>query len=169
MSRKVLAVVITLSLLFSNVFTGCENENRKLQNALSDYSRMLEGPLPKNLRLTIYYVDPTILTYAPVSVDRLKQWPDVQIIEVEAESLAEYTDLLGTLNASVLQPAKENTCIDARLYYVFETDDIRLLEIIIRQIHGNVFVNGIEVENNPVFYEIIKPFLTEDAYNTLGI
>ncbi len=39
----------------------------------------------------------------------------------------------------------------------------KLLEVTISEIRGNVVVNGMEVEFDPVFYELIELFLTEEA------
>ena len=65
--------------------------------------------------------------------------------------------------------------MNARLYYVFEVGDSeKLLEVVVSpdsldKINGRVVVNGVEVKDNPIFYELIMPFLTEDAHNELGI
>ena len=43
------------------------------------------------------------------------------------------------------------------------------MEVTTRSFHHGacVFVNGIAVEANPVFYDLIYPFLTEDARTLL--
>jgi len=68
-----------------------------------------------------------------------------------------------------LQPVKEKTYINARLYYVLEVGTESLLGVVISDIHGSVFVNGEEVEDHPVFYEIIIPYLTDEDRTILGI
>lgn len=164
------AVVISLlAFLLITILTACSNSS-PLQEALNDYSKIVEGNLPDDIRLTIYYLDPNMLTRIPLSKDDLVTFSGVEIITVNSEELASCWELLKELNPSILHPVQEESYINARLYYVFELGDSdKILEVVINNIHGNVFVNGIEVEDNPIFYELILPYLTEEGRITLGI
>ena len=172
---KIFCVLLALCLLFTTTLTGCSGPSTRLQRSMKDYTQMLEGDLPEDLRLTIYYASLDFVTRAPVRVEDLILIPITRKIVVESEELAKHKELLKKMDASILQPVQEETYIDARLYYVFEVGESeKLLEVVVSpsqlyKINGSVVVNGIEVEDNPIFYELIAPFLTEDAHNKLGI
>lgn len=179
-SKKLLkfsCVCLALCLLLTTILTGCSSPSTHLQKSMKDYTKMLEGDLPEDLRLTIYYMSTAILTRYPYGIDDLVKFAGShsQTIVVEAEELAAHKELLKKLDASKLQPVQEESYINARLYYVFEVGDSeKLLEVVVTpefldKINGYVVVNGIEVEDNEIFYELIIPFLTEDAHNKLGI
>lgn len=162
---RFVCVIVIIVLL-----TGCFSNSAKLRWELYDYEKMMQGDIPEDLRLTIYYMNPKILTRFPLDIDQMVSFRETKKIVVSSEKLALYLPLLKNLTHSVLQPVEEETYLNARLYYVFETGNSdKILEIAISYIHSNVFVNGTEVEDNPIFYEIIDPFLTDDAHSTLGI
>lgn len=172
---KTVCAFLVLCLLCSVALSGCSSPRKQLANSMEAYTQMLETALPEDLRLTIYYLSTDILTNRPLGAEDLIQCSSTQKIVVEAEELAEHKELLKKLDASILQPAKEKSYINARLYYVFEVDDSeKLLEVVVSpeqlgKIYGDVVVNGIAVEDDPVFYELIMPFLTEDAHEKMGI
>ena len=166
---RLTTVTLLIVFLLTAVLIGCSNLT-PLQDAMNDYCQMMEGPPPKDIRLIIYYIDPNILTRVPLSEDALTTFPGVEIVTVESEQLASHWERLKELDPSILQPVKEESYINARLYYVFEVGDSnKILEVVISQIHGSVFVNAVEVEDHPVFYELIIPFLTEEGRGILGI
>lgn len=177
--KRVLIVLFSLVFLLGTALTGCQNPSAQtekqtpptpLEEAMRDYTEIVEGILPKDLRLTIYYLDPSILTRVPVSADGLLTFPGVETIIVESKELKDHMVLLRELDASILQPVEEPSYINARLYYAFEVGDSeKILDVVISGIHGSVFVNGIEVEDNPVFYELILSFLTERDREILSI
>ena len=156
-------ILCLLAAYLASVLIGCTNAS-PLHKVMENYSRIAEGDIPGDIRLTIYYIDPDILTRYPLSVDDLKTLSDVTIISVDSEELASHWTRLKMLNASVLRPVKEGTYINARICYVFETGDSeRILEVVFTSIYGNAFVNGIEVENHPVLYELIASFIPADG------
>lgn len=167
--RRILAVLCLIAVLATAILIGCA-EKSPLERALAEYSKVVEGDPPEDIRLTIYYLSPMILTRVPLSGDDLATFPGVGIITVSSEELASHWALLKELTPSMLKPVQEESYMNARLYYVFETGDSnKILEVVISEIHGTVFINGIEVEDNPIFYDLIIPFLTEESRNVLGI
>ena len=168
MELKTVALIMVLGILFVVVF-NCMGPSIGISFALHEYSQMTESGIPEDICLTIYFVDPGLLTRYPWSVDDLVGADCVRIVNVSYNQIEKHSALLGKLDASILLPAKENRYLDARLYYVFETDRGRLLEVAISDIGGNVFVNGIEVAHDPVFYDILVPFLSEEDRSMLGI
>ena len=168
--KRICITLLLISFLLAGTLSGCSTPTNKLQDALQDYVKMVEGDCPEDIRLTIYYIDPAILTRKPLTAEELKDFPGVQKITVESEELAKHFETFKKLTPSALHPVEENSGINARVYYVFETEDSgKILEVIICDSYSSVFVNGIEVENNPVFYDLIKPFLSEKDRNALGV
>lgn len=172
--KRVVATITLLAMVLAFVFMwGCSE--KQMENTLDDYEKVMEEGIPDNLKLTIYYIDPTILTRAPVRTleDLLGYSP--KIIEVTAAELAAHKDVFASLNAACLKPVEEGADTHPiigflRLVYVLERGDGEvLLEVMASNIiyHGGVLVNGFEVENDPIFYDLIDPFLTEEDRNTL--
>ena len=166
--KKVLVLIIIVFVLVA-VAVNCFGPSIRLRLALSDYSNIVSDGIPEDLSLTIYYVSPYILTRHPWRIEDLVKATDVKKITIDSEELAPYLELLRKLDASALQPVNEETYLNARLYYVFETDDGKLLEVAINGWSGNAFVNGVEIEPSSVLYDIIIPFLSEEDRNVLGI
>lgn len=167
MQKTIVIYLVILALVISLV--GC-SDSTPLQDAMNDYCKMVEGDMPDDLRLTIYYLDPTILTRRPLNQEDLVTFPGVEVIIVDSEELAPHWEQLKEMSPSVLQPVQEESYINARLYYVFEAGDSgKILEVVISEIHGSAFVNGVEVEDNPIFYDLIVHFLADDDRDILGI
>lgn len=83
--------------------------------------------------------------------------------------MASRWDDLREIDLSKLTPVTENPSIDAKLYYVLETGaGSKLLEVTISWINARAVVNGIIVEESPVIYELILPFLAEEDRWVLG-
>lgn len=162
-------IAFLFAFIFALALVGCSHST-PLQAALNDYSTAVEGDVPEDARLVIYYLNPSILTRQPLSKDDIVDFPGVQIITVDSEELAPCWAQFKELDSSILQPVKEESYVNARLYYVLEVGDSgKVLEVVISSIHGSVFVNGIEVEDNPIFYDLIVPFLTAEDCSVLGI
>ena len=160
-----IAIYITAISLLITLLNGCTVASSPYeQDPLDDYRQMLSGDIPEDLCLTIYYMDPLIFTRIALTTDGLMSHPETKKIIVKADQLEDKQSLLKKLDSSLLQPAAINSYVNARMYYVFETAETgKLLEVIVNQVYGNVFVNGIEAEENPVFLEIVTPFLPEQA------
>lgn len=161
--KRIIALLV-LGFLLVTILTGCSDPAAQLQDKLENYSKIMQADLPEDLRLTIYYIDPRILTAYAWNVDTLIKYDETQKIVIEREEILSNIDAFKKLNWSVLTPTKNEPFINARLYYVIESGEYgKLLEVVISEVRGNVVVNGIEVEYNTLFYELIWPFLPEDA------
>ena len=162
MKRSKILLFMLIILLVPSL-TGCSSPSAQFRNTFSVYLDVISKDIPEDMQLTIYYIDPLILTRRALSTDDLVNHPAKKIV-VESEELSTQIALLSKLEPSSLEPVKEETYLDARLYYVVETETHgKILEVAISEIGGrNVFVNGIEVEDNSVFYEVITPFLSEE-------
>lgn len=167
MKRSIAVLFIALFLLAA-ILAGC-SDAAKLEEAMEAYSKIVAGDLPENLKLTIYYVDPQILTRYPWSKEDLVRCCDL-VITVESEELAPYWELMKSLKPSILKPTQEEEYINARVYYYLEVGNSeKILEVVISYIHGSVYVNGIQVEDHPVFYELIVDFLAEEGITIPGL
>ena len=174
MKRFVRFLLIVL-LVVLIIAVGCNTDYLKLKWAAYRYQQVMEGEIPEDLTLTVYYIPHYILTRAPLTVEDLKDMTCSVKIVVESEELVKHLATLKQLNASVLQPTEEDYGINACFYYVFELGNQKILEVVFQQYDGQTdsdvgtFVNGIRVESNSVLYEIILPFLSEFDREELGI
>lgn len=162
-------ICITMLLLLTMILMGCSNTSPQLQNTMSKYTEIINKEKVKELYLTIHFIDPHIFTRMPLSTEDLIAFPGVTCIDVAPGRLAEHIELLKSLNASSLTIAEEKEGLNARIYYVIGSASCgKLLEIVINYAGGNVFVNGIEVKDAPIFYELILPFLTQEERSVIG-
>jgi len=141
--------------------SGCGNSVRRAERAIGNLVRQIERGNLSEITLIIYGA-PTVLTPFPVSVDELINGFYLYRIVVDGVQLEEYIDLLMNLVDVELIPVVERSRIDARLYYVFEDrNGHRIFDFAMWGTGDSfsVFVNGVEVEDNPILLEIIMPFL----------
>jgi hypothetical protein len=143
--------------------------NMQTKRALNNFSHLIESKNLDDLHLTIYYISPLILTPHPLSADNLISRSNVNKTVVHGDSLETYRDLLKQLNADAFAPVNEKSYIDARLCYVFENSDGKLLTVAFGGVNDSIFVNGVEVKNNKIFTDVIRPFLTEDSIRVLAV
>ena len=189
MNRKItiglgfcILVLITIAIL-----TGFGGSDMRYQTALGDFPKLIELEKFDNLSLTIYYMNPFILTRAPLSVNDLvygitavnespREKNDAnglyeQKIVINGSQLKEHVDLLSRIGSVNLMPIEEKSYLNARIYYVFETEeDGKLLDVVLWGGYddNSIYVNGIEVEGNNIFYDIIIPFLPEVSVKDLS-
>ena len=152
---SVLAVLLVLLIVVILL-----NPTVRLYISMVPYLIALKEYPPEELQLTIYYMECCVATRAPVSVEELKEAYYDGIVTVLSDQLALNWESLRGLNPSVLQPEKEKEYMNARLYYVIEKDGMgQVLEVVLDDIGENVYVNGIEVDYDPILVDIIDPFL----------
>ena len=72
-----------------------------------------------SLNLTIYYLNPSSLTLLPVGVDDLVNGGYEYKFSFDNDSLSEHIDLFQQLKTANLEPAKQQSLINARIYYIF--------------------------------------------------
>lgn len=168
--KYAITIISLLIVALSVTFTGCNGRAKPASDAeLADQARLAidefvaltEDIQGSNISLTIYHLPDGIATRAPIrSTDELIANSSTLTIEIPPEALVLDQTILQTMDAISLQPTKTYPNINIRTYYIFMSDNSQnILEIIINDFHRSVFVNGIEVEYNNVFYELIEPFL----------
>ena len=120
------------------------------------------------LNLRIYYMDITSLTPIPINETTLIEITSQHRLFITGERLKDYLELLEQLNGLELVPIRAQSNVDVRFLYIFETRDGKeVFRISMWGKDSSILVNGIEVENNAIFYDVIKPFLSEEILNKL--
>lgn len=161
MKRSIAALCIVACLL-PVILTGC-TKKAVLENVLEEYSKIVAGDFPDDIRLTIYYEPLHVLTRFPWDKEFLMSVCETKIT-VEGEDLAPYWEMMKELDASELEPVQEESYRNARICYFLEVGSSgKVLEVVIHQEPGNIDVNGIEVEQHPWFYELIVDFLEAEG------
>ncbi|AIQ54616.1 hypothetical protein [Paenibacillus sp. FSL R7-0331] len=143
------------------MLTSRENIHPK-EPALNISKRVAKEDI-NDISLTIYYLNPFILTRYPLSAEDLISFTDVQKIVIRGGDLEEPMDLLKQINDD-LESVKKKSRVNARIYYVFESKkNGKLFDVAMWGRDSSVFVNGVEVKGNDIFYDVIKTFLPEDT------
>ncbi len=140
----------------------------RYRQELSKFQTMVAIGQLEGVSLKIYYIDPTILTLAPVSAERLKTWWDIKTICVDDQTLLAHGDSLLKLSVSGFRTPEEKVYENARMCYVFEdAQGNTLLQV---SFNGpdpdHVYVNSHPAKYDPMYMDIIQPFLTEEFYDT---
>jgi hypothetical protein len=166
---KKLYLFLGLSVLFllaNTVFVSGRNDMSSKE--IPTFAELIENENLNDISLTIYYMNLFRLTRAPVRLsDLINRWHDYKVV-VTGDDLLEYKDLLSRLINTELIPVKNESFVNARLYYVFTHEEYGELFSFLVYGGGDVmFVNGREVEHDAVFYDIVIPFLPEDAVKTI--
>ncbi len=135
---------------------------------LSQFQTMVANGLPEGVTLKIYYMSPMIFTYKPLTADDVKRDSDSAIISVDHQTLLAHGDSLSKLRVSGFHTPEGEVYEDARMCYVFEdAQGNTLLQV---SFNGPdpayAYVNSHPAKYDPMYMEIIEPFLTEEFYDT---
>mgnify|MGYP000867909886 CR=1 FL=1 len=167
-NNVIISLLLLSALTIATILTSCGGNNMRPEKAIKEYLEIIEKETFDELSLTIYYIDPMLLTRAPLSVDKLINFNNVNKIVIDGSELENHIDLLRQISADKLKPVRNPSRINARIYYVFKTaEEDKILDIAMWGDNNSTFVNGLEVKENDVYLNIIMPFLTEEAKNDL--
>jgi len=171
-TKKRIIVGLVILILFATViFISCVLWNymrlkKELKESLNGFSTIIESENLNDFKLTIYYVSLTMDTYRPWNVDDMIRYGGK--IVIDGNSLKTHIDLLKQISNGNLVPVIWKSYLNARIYYIFETEENgKILEGVMWghseyvNKYNIIFVNGIAIKGNDVFYEIIIPFLPE--------
>ena len=155
-------VRVTILILFAvTVLSSC---NRSDINTSMPPLNFLGHKNAEDLTLTIYYKSLTALTPFSLDADELVNWADTHRIVISGSQLQHHIALLNQLSNTTVVPVGTETFLDARIYYLFETmQEGKIFEVAMWGDNHNLFVNGVEVEENDIFYDIIIPFLPKEV------
>jgi len=170
MKKMKILTVGTLAVLMLSIpfFMRYTSQKKPLQNL----SRIIERGRICDLRLTIYYISPHILTNRPWDVETLIDNCTYTIL-IDGKQLEDNVDLLSQFCRVDLVPIALNevSCLDARIHYIIETNaGKKILDVSMWGFRGDIdsiYVNGVEIEGRYAFYEILMPFLPDDATESL--
>lgn len=131
-----------------------------LSHLLDDYLKAMENGVPSDMSLTLYNITPHIAYNVPVRKADIMQTSEIVLDSTELSSRIDY---LNKIDYSILDEPEITFYEDLRIYYYIETEsDGIVLEVGMYGTDGTIFVNGVEVEYDPVFFELVEPYL--DAY-----
>lgn len=117
-----------------------------------------------NLSLTIYYMNPFVLLRHPLTEAQLMNGAYEQKVTIPSSKLKEQIELLNQINNATLRPVVFKSYEDIRLAYVFETKKgDKVLSVSMQAGYGYMHVNRREVKVKKLFYEVVMPFLPDDA------
>jgi hypothetical protein len=162
---KVTGFLIFILLVFTlTTLSSCEGKDRQSEKTLNNLQKLIEKQNFDDLSLSINYISPSILTRAPLSVDDLINLDFVNKIVISGSDLEEHKDLFEQINNVDLKPVLFKSKIDARLYYFFEIEkEGKILDVAMWGENNSIFINGQEVKENHLFYDIIMPYLPTDV------
>ncbi len=134
------------------------------------FSEIVERGDLSNLRLTIYFWHSHGLAEWNITINDIKGGLYDYKIVVKGSDLEKHIDLLEKLSNEPLIPKQESD-FDLLVYYVFTTKlGHKLYDVAIWGYDGkawNIYVNGAFVKDSDIFYDVILPFLPQDAADLL--
>ena len=153
----------------SSSLSGCRAQPAPLQDALADYEKVLKTDGLDGLRLSVYYIDPSILTRSPLAEEQLLSFESVQKFEVDNAQLLQHIELLKTINAEELTPVSNPSALNARLCCIFESDYAgQVLQLTLGGEANSIFVNGVEAENCELLHDLLAAFAPEEVLHVLN-
>ena len=169
--RKVIGAFILLVLVITG-FSSCGRN--EMESEFADFRYLIEND--EYLRLTIYFRSP--LPFPPnfaIDVERLTSYPDsfgTRRYVIDNVSVAEHSDLFYQLSNFEIVPNERGVAsLDVRIYYVFENLRTRQkFEVVIGGcLFDSIYVNEIEIDRDEFFYDVVIPFLPEDAVHLVEV
>lgn len=152
--KNILYGAVGVLLLVCAFFMLCPKKN------VYSLDRIIKDENTEDIKMSIYYVEPWILTRRAWDENVLMRNCE-EIITVSGEQLKAHAELFC---ADVAVRRKKSSYKQARIYYVIESEkNGKLLDVVMWGAkRDTVFVNGEEVEHHDAFYELVLPFLPED-------
>lgn len=170
--RRAIGFVVSLMLAVTTL-SSCGGTNMTPEEGLSYFVQQRRDGTLGNYRLRIYYASPGVMRSwsRPVrSVNDLIRRGHEHSVTVNGEGLMVPSvwdaDLLHRIETAELIRVENESNVRARIYYVFETNrGRRIFDVVMFGdnwgigVNWTVFVNGVELEWDDIFYDIIRPHL----------
>ena len=134
------------------------------EKALNTFSEIIEKENLDDINLTIYYSN--VLTPLPATLNDLIKGYGQKIV-VDGVQLTKHIDLIKTINNIELMQVKYESRLDARIHYIFSNKGRKIFDVTMWGFNEEgdnyevVFINGVAVKYEDIFYEIIMPFLPD--------
>ena len=164
-------IIVVLLILAVILVVWRAGYTRGSRNSSITLSEFFEQNDSEGLSLTIYFLDPNTHFRFPLSVAYLTG--DFHQYRITVQGVRQEDNLFYLLNrlANVeLIPVESEPRIDARIHYVFRTENGQDIFNVTMWGWGSsspIVVNGRAVEKNNIFLEVIKPFLPINALSEL--
>ena len=166
---RVFLTVAMITVIAVLALSGCRAQPAPLQDALADYEKVLKTDGLDGLRLSVYYIYPSILTRSPLTEEQLLSFESVQKFEVDNAQLLQHIELLKTINAEELTPVSNPSALNARLCCIFESDYAgQVLQLTLGGEANSIFVNGVEAENCELLHDLLAAFAPEEVLHVLN-
>jgi hypothetical protein len=140
------------------------------RNNTINFTELIEREHLEDINLTIYYMNPLTFIFWPpdLSVEELMSEHYEYRIVIAGTDLQKYANLLKQLDSVTLITVESEHPVDARVYYRFENKRSgERFSVVISTFCDYILVNGSKVEEHPIFYEVLKPFVPEHEIRTL--
>lgn len=167
--KKYVLVILMVAILAGCILICLSCPRMRLQLSMISYTLAVSREKMDNVSLTIWYRNPLILFNRPLSVEKLKEFSETSRVYVDIEELGNQTAVLRELKPSAFELANEIPYVNATLHYELHWGKVKVLDVTVNQINSNAFVNGVEVKHDPVLYELIIPYLSEEDRTILGL
>lgn len=149
-----------------SALTICIIANNFSKKILIDFADIIKNENIEDISLTIYYMSPYILTDVPLTVDDVidSNSDNVNRIVISGGKLKNYIDLFEQINTdNIVRAKKRSSYVDIRMYYAFESrKNGKLLDVAFWGNNGNILIDGMEIRDNDIFYDIVIPFLPQN-------
>ena len=161
-------ITVTILAIFAGNYLW---QKKELKESMKNFSMLIESGNFDNLSLMIYYVSPSRDTPYAYGVDDVIKFGG-QIV-IDGNDLKNHIDLLNKISNVNLVPVTKKYDLNARIYYVFENEENgKIFDIVMWGYREDgksisIFINGIAVKPNDVFYDVIMPFLPESRAEQL--
>lgn len=166
--KTIITGFLVFLLLVLTISTSCGGNDMRLKSAMNSLTKITNRANFDDLNLTIYYISPSVLTRAPLNTDDLVNFTNVKKIVINGSDVEEHIDLFKQIKKDDLVLVKKPSRINARFCYMFESEKEGILfSVAMWGNDSSVFVNGLEVKENDIYYEVIMPFLSDDAKKDL--
>jgi len=184
--KKIIIKFFILLLLTSAILTSCGGKHMDSTKTFNQFLELIEQERLNDVTLTIYYKNPFAFTRQPLSFDDLvygitavnepsREKNDINglyehKIVVDSNRLEEHIDLLNQMSSTTLIPVEKESYLNTRIYYVFETEkNGKVFDVAMwgGDDEYSIFVNGVEVKVNDIFYDVIMPFLPKEVAGEL--
>ena len=161
LKKIIIGLVIFIFMVFVYLFVYKKNDVY-LEVSMINFTESIEQGSLVDINLTIYYTSPFMFSSVPVSIEWLREGRYNYKIVIEGYVLQEYVDLLQQVDDVKLIPVRNERIEDVRIYYIFENQKSgETFSVAIWAYRGSVLVNGVNIAEHSIFYEVIVPFLPE--------
>lgn len=167
--RKFRIVIILLTSVF--LLQGCSDPQSSqdadvLSHLLDDFSKSIADGIPADMTLTVYsttiYMSPDmpldeagLISIGSDSKDPTSGGKAV----IDSTQLSFKIDQLKYISSLSLRKPLISRYKDLRIYYVIETETAgKVLEVGLNGFGGPVFVNGVEVKYDSVFFDLVETY-----------